>query len=76
MYHSCTNKNTVICVRCRLPLGLEDVSKYPNLIVELLIRGWTEENIRKLTGNNLLRALEEAEVVRIYICISAATFGR
>ncbi len=43
--------------------GLEDVSQYPNLLVELARRGWTEEDLRKVTGENFLRVLERAEHV-------------
>lgn len=42
-------------------LGLEDVSTYPALIAELARRGWTEGDLRKLAGENILRALEGAE---------------
>ena len=45
-----------------LPTGLEDVSCYPNLFAALLDRGWTEEDCAKLAGENVLRALAEAEV--------------
>lgn len=38
-----------------LPEGLEDVSKYPNLIAELLRRGWTDADVKKLAGENILR---------------------
>ncbi len=41
--------------------GLEDTSKYPNLIVELLRRGYTDGDIRKITSGNILRALRGAE---------------
>ncbi|MEN8234613.1 MAG: dipeptidase [Actinomycetota bacterium] len=40
-----------------LPVGLEDVSTYPAITVELLSRGWTEPNIRKVLGENALRVL-------------------
>ena len=43
------------------PTGLEDVSTYPNLIEELLKRGHSEEDIRKLCGENLLRVWSEVE---------------
>jgi membrane dipeptidase len=43
------------------PLGLEDVSTYPALFAELSFRGWSEEDLRKLAGENLLRAWREAE---------------
>jgi membrane dipeptidase len=44
-----------------LPEGLEDVSGYPNLFAALFDRGWTEEDCAKLAGENVLRALTEAE---------------
>lgn len=43
--------------------GLEDVSKYPNLLAELIRRGWTDPELRQLVGENVLRAMEQAEVV-------------
>ena len=43
------------------PVGLEDVSTFPALLEELSRRGWTEEELRKLAGENLLRAWREAE---------------
>ena len=44
-------------------LGLEDVSKYPDLFVELVHRGWTDAELRGLANENVLRALSRAEVV-------------
>ncbi|MCP3978475.1 MAG: membrane dipeptidase [bacterium] len=44
-----------------LPTGLKDVSYYPNLIRELLDRGYTEEQIAKMCGGNLLRLWAEVE---------------
>ncbi|TDV55442.1 dipeptidase [Actinophytocola oryzae] len=44
-----------------LPVGLEDVSSYPNLFAALLDRGWSEEDCAKLAGENVLRALTDAE---------------
>lgn len=44
-----------------LPVGLEDVSKYPALLAELSRRGWSEADLRKLAGENVLRALRGAE---------------
>ncbi len=46
-----------------VPVGLEDVSDFPNLFAELARRGWTEAELRKLAGENLLRAWREAEGV-------------
>uniref|UniRef100_A0A8C9PEW0 Dipeptidase n=1 Tax=Spermophilus dauricus TaxID=99837 RepID=A0A8C9PEW0_SPEDA len=40
-----------------------DVSKYPDLIAELLRRQWTEEEVRGALANNLLRVFEEVEKV-------------
>ncbi|GFS16924.1 dipeptidase [Elysia marginata] len=47
----------------RLPVGLEDVSKYPNLFAELIRRNWTEADLEKLAGKNLLRVFREVEKV-------------
>ena len=44
-----------------LPTGLKDVSSYPNLVAGLLRRGYTEEDIRKILGENLLRVWQAAE---------------
>ena len=46
-----------------LPVGLEDVSKFPALFAELARRGWSDGDLRKLAGENILRALRRAEVV-------------
>ncbi|XP_041796786.1 dipeptidase 1 [Chelmon rostratus] len=48
----------------RLPEGLEDVSKVPKLVAELLRRGWTDDEVKAALGNNLIRVLKEAEEVR------------
>ncbi|XP_070575858.1 dipeptidase 1-like [Ptychodera flava] len=47
-----------------VPVGLEDASTYPNLVAELLSRGWSEENLEKLIGLNLVRVFEDVEKVR------------
>jgi membrane dipeptidase len=44
-------------------VGLEDVSKFPALFEELARRGWSEADLRKLAGENLLRAMRRAEQV-------------
>jgi len=41
--------------------GLEDVATYPDLIAELLRRGYSDADIRKITGGNMLRVLRAAE---------------
>ncbi|KAM8894371.1 dipeptidase 1 [Spinachia spinachia] len=48
----------------RLPEGLEDVSKVPKVVAELLRRGWTDEEVKAALGENLLRVLSQAEKVR------------
>lgn len=48
----------------RLPVGLEDVSKYPDLIAELLRRNWTETEVRGVLSDNLLRVFSAVEQVR------------
>ncbi|MBZ6377404.1 membrane dipeptidase [Pacificimonas flava] len=45
------------------PEGLEDVSTYPALFAELLRRGYSEEDLAKISSGNILRALEAAETV-------------
>ena len=44
-----------------VPEGLEDVSCYPNLIYELLKRGYGKQDIRKICGENFLRVWTEVE---------------
>lgn len=45
------------------PVGLEDVSTFPDLVAELVRRGHPDEDIRKILGGNLLRVLDRAEQV-------------
>lgn len=45
------------------PVGLEGVDTFPVLLAELMRRGWTDEEIEKLAGLNVLRVLREAEKV-------------
>ena len=44
-------------------VGLEDVSTFPALFAELARRGWSDADLRKLAGENVLRAFKQAEVV-------------
>ncbi|HSJ08529.1 MAG TPA: dipeptidase [Longimicrobiales bacterium] len=44
-----------------VPVGLEDVSTYPALVAELLRRGWSDGDVRKLIGDNVMRAWRQAE---------------
>lgn len=43
--------------------GLEDVSRFPNLLKELARRGWSDADLRKLAGENFLRVLDQADAV-------------
>ncbi len=47
------------------PVGLEGVDKYPKLLEELMRRGWSDADIAKLAGENLLRAMGAAEKVSL-----------
>lgn len=50
----------------RVPTDLEDVSKYPNLFAELLRQGWSEKDLEKLAGKNMLRVMRRVEQVICY----------
>jgi membrane dipeptidase len=43
--------------------GLEDVSKYPDLTAELLRRGYSDADVKKIIGQNVLRVMRQAEKV-------------
>jgi membrane dipeptidase len=45
------------------PTDLTGVEDYPRLFAELIRRGWSDENLAKLAGGNVLRALRQAETV-------------
>jgi membrane dipeptidase len=45
------------------PADLKGVQDYPNLFAELIRRGWSDENLAKLAGGNVLRVLRRAETV-------------
>jgi membrane dipeptidase len=47
------------------PLGLEGVDRYPFLLAELMRRGWSDEAIGKLAGENLLRVMTAVEAVSV-----------
>jgi membrane dipeptidase len=47
------------------PVGLEGVDRYPALLAELMRRGWSDADIAKLAGENLLRTLSQAEQVSL-----------
>jgi membrane dipeptidase len=46
-----------------LPVGMEGVDGYAILFAELMRRGWSDRDLAGLAGDNLLRALREAERV-------------
>ena len=45
------------------PVGLEDVSTFPALVAELLRRGWSDGDVKKVAGLNVLRVMAETEQV-------------
>ena len=45
------------------PVGMEDVSKYPVLVKGLIEMGYSDQDIRKIMGLNLLRVLRSSEAV-------------
>jgi membrane dipeptidase len=45
------------------PVGLEGVETYPALMAELMRRGWSDADVAKLAGGNVLRVMERAEAV-------------
>jgi membrane dipeptidase len=45
------------------PTGLDDVSTFPVLTAELLRRGYTDEDVKKVLGLNMLRVMRAAERV-------------
>ncbi len=45
------------------PVGLEDVSTYPALLKELLRRGYSDADIAKIAGRNILRVMQDVETV-------------
>ena len=61
-------------------VGLEDVSTFPALLAELARRGWTDADLRKLAGENVLRVLKRAETVSATLrkqrAASTATIGQ
>jgi membrane dipeptidase len=53
-----------------LPTGLKDVSDYPNLIYELLKRGYSDDDIRKICGENLMRVWAEVERIATELALT------
>jgi membrane dipeptidase len=46
-----------------VPIGLEDTAAFPRLIAELLRRGYTDDDIKKIAGRNILRVMRQAEEI-------------
>jgi membrane dipeptidase len=46
-----------------MPLGMEDASKLPKLTEALLKKGYSEADVQKILGGNLLRVMEAVERV-------------
>jgi membrane dipeptidase len=46
-------------------VGLEDVSSYPQLLAELIRRGYSDEDIRKIAGRNILRVMKQVEATAL-----------
>ncbi|MEO8424985.1 MAG: dipeptidase [Actinomycetota bacterium] len=46
-----------------MPAGLEDVAGYPTLFAELAARGYTDDELQRIAGRNVLRVMREAELV-------------
>jgi membrane dipeptidase len=57
-----------------MPTGLRDVSGYPNLIRELLVRGYSESDIEKVCSGNLLRVWSEVD--RVALAMQAGVESR
>ncbi|WP_297803508.1 dipeptidase [uncultured Brevundimonas sp.] len=46
-----------------LPVGVEAVDAYPRIMARLIQNGWTDSDIRKLSGENMLRVMRQVEAV-------------
>ena len=49
-------------------MGLEDVSKFPNLFAELIKRGYSDEDLQKIARLNLIRVFKGVEAVSMVKC--------
>jgi membrane dipeptidase len=57
------------------PLGLEGVDRYPALLEELMRRGWSDSDVAKVSGENLLRVLAAAERIGLGLRPSVSASG-
>ena len=62
------------------PAGLDGVDKYPALLEELAHRGWSDADLARVAGGNILRVMREAEAVSVRLRASrppsAATLAK
>jgi membrane dipeptidase len=61
--HDCVGLGSDFDGISETPDGLDGVDKYPALLAELARRGWSDEDLAKLAGGNVLRVMREAEAV-------------
>jgi membrane dipeptidase len=47
-----------------MPLGMEDASKLPKITDALLKKGYSEQDVTKILGGNILRVMEAVERVK------------
>lgn len=52
-----------------MPVGLEDVSKFPDLFTALIAKGWTRDELGQLAGGNFLRVFEKVEQQRVELAL-------
>ncbi|HNP63424.1 MAG TPA: dipeptidase [Woeseiaceae bacterium] len=58
-----------------MPPGLEDVSGFPNLFAVLIERGWSDKDLKKLAGENLLRVMRSVEKISAELQATKAASG-
>jgi membrane dipeptidase len=57
------------------PVGLEGVDRYPALLEELMRRGWSDADIAKVAGENILRVMADAERISVRLRASRPPSG-
>jgi membrane dipeptidase len=58
-----------------VPVGLDGPNRYPALLEELMRRGWTDADIAKLAGENVLRVMAAAEKVAVRLRVARPASG-